>query len=297
MPLDNDVHSFADPELSPLVLPWVWPGYVPRKCMTTLFGPGGTRKGYCVADINARISRGASMPDGSRGFDSPRSVISITREDLIREGMAWRYRAAGARREHIFDFSAPGGRPFKLDEAGLAGIRELADRINQHERGTRYEHVPDLGMVYIDPLMSVTPRNVSANEVYREVVIEPLDDIAFTYECAALLVNHTTKGGDTMFGSAAASQGPRMVLRVDRNKRLPRSVRDFSVAKTNITSEYDEPLRYTTTGEGNGIRVRWMGPELDAEPEYAVAAKRPAPARTAPVSMSPSQMFRSLNGH
>jgi hypothetical protein len=293
--MEDDVHSFADPELSPLTLPWAWPGYIPCKCMTTLFGGGGLRKGYAIADINARISRGASMPDGSRGFDGPRSVISITREDLIREGMAHRYRAAGARLANIFDYSAPGGKPFKLDEAGVAGIRELADKINHHTPGTKYANVPDVGMIYIDPLMSVTPRNVSANEVYREVVIEPLDDLAFTYWCATLLVNHTIKAGGTMFGSAAASQGPRMVLRVDRNKRLPRTVRDFSVAKTNITSEYDEPLRYTTTGEGNGIRVRWMGPELDTEPEYTVADTRPAPARTVPVSMSPAEMFRNLN--
>jgi hypothetical protein len=293
--MEDDVHSFADPELSPLTLPWAWPGYIPCKCMTTLFGGGGLRKGYAIADINARISRGASMPDGSRGFSGPRSVISITREDLIREGMAWRYRAAGARLDNIFDYSAPGGTPFKLDEEGVAGVRELAEKINSHKPGTKYEHVPDLGVIYFDPLMSITPRNVSANEVYRELVVEPLDDLAFTYECAVALVNHTTKDGKTMFGSAAASQGPRMVLKVDRNKRMPRTVRDFYVYKTNITGEHEAPLRYTTEGEGDGIRVRWMGPELDAEPEYTVADKRQAPARTVPVSMSPAEMFRNLN--
>jgi hypothetical protein len=272
MNMESIAYSYADPQLSPLPQHWLWRWFIPRGCMTMIYGPGGKKKGFALADIIGRFTNGLWMPDGTQGFRAC-SVISITKEDRLRQGMAWRYLAAGARLPYIFDLSRPGGVPFVLDEQGIELIHRLARAINSHKRGTRFEHVPDLGFIYIDPLMAVAPCVLSNNVTFRQRVVEPLDDLAESYgEIGVGLVNHTTKDGHTVAGSAAATQAPRMVIGVDSVKRRP-GVSQWGVVKTNIGPDDMDPVLYHAEGEGSGLHIVW-----DTEAEQA-RVQRPASRR------------------
>jgi hypothetical protein len=257
-----ETYTFADPELSPLPMKWVWDGYIPRYCMTEGYGEGGTMKGLGIQSIIALITLGADMPDGSlNGFGGPRTVISITGEDLLRQGMAWRYRAAGADTRNIVDLSKDeNGRPFKLNDAGLARIREEIAKINSHEG--KYRHMPDYGFLYLDPMMSIAPRSVTQNTTFRAVLLEPLDALCAEEELGkdgtgCFLMNHSTKDKKVVAGSAAAVQGPRMVLGFRQSDRNP-LWRELYRYKTNITENTPAPVPYMGEGKDTSIRVRWM---------------------------------------
>jgi AAA domain len=299
-----ETHTFADPELSPRQMTWAWPGYIPRRCMTEGYGEGGTMKGLAVQSLIALFTIGAPMPDGSRGFVGPRTVISITGEDLLREAMAWRYRAAGADTRNIIDMSRDeNGRPFKLTDKGLARIREEICRINTHERGTRYQHMPDFGGLYMDPMMSIAPRNVSQNTTFRAVLLEPLDALCYEFDSFCWLMNHTTKDGKTVAGSAAATQGPRMVLGFRQNEANPLN-RELFRMKTNVTKNTEVPVIYTDEGHDTSLRVRWLTPWEDsrvvAQPKLSASGPVPAsppPGTSAPgwQRLTPAQMWHNLN--
>ena len=291
-----ETYTFADPELSPLPMRWVWPGYVPRYCMTEGYGEGGTMKGMAVVSLIALITNGQDMPDGSlNGFGGPRSVISITGEDLLRQGMAWRYRAAGANTQNIVDLSKDeDGRPFKLSDKGLARIREEICRINAHEPGTKYARMPDYGFLYLDPMMSIAPCSVTQNRAFREALLEPLDALCADEDLGAegtgcWLMNHTTKDGKTVAGSAAATQGPRMVLGFRQSVRNP-THRELFRMKTNITENTPAPVPYMGEGRDTSLRVRWM------TPQWAAQCGRPAPFEPAPLP-TPANMFASFNAY
>jgi hypothetical protein len=258
-----ETYTYADQELSPLPMKWVWTGYIPRYCMTEGYGEGGTMKGLSIQSIISLITLGADMPDGSaNGFGGPRSVISITGEDLLRQGMAWRYRAAGADTRNIIDLSKDeDGRPFKLNDKGLARIRETICKINAHEDHP-YDKMADYGVLYLDPMMSITPRNVSQNTTFRSVLLEPLDALCADEELGeggtgCFLMNHSTKDKKVVAGSAAAVQGPRMVLGFRQSPRNP-THREVYRYKTNITENTPAPVPYMGEGKDTSLRVRWM---------------------------------------
>lgn len=254
-----ETYTFADRELSPLPMKWAWTGYFPRLCMTMGYGEGGTMKGLSVVSLLSLFSNGQDMPDGSpSGFGKPVSIISITGEDLEREGMAWRYRSAGADTRNILNLSKDeDGMPFKLSKKGLAVIREEICKINAHEPGTKYQHMADFGVLYLDPMMSIAPRNVSQNTTFRSVLLEPLDALCYEFKAACWLMNHTTKDGKTVAGSAAATQGPRMVLGFRQSVRNP-THRELYRFKTNITENTPAPVPYMSEGQDTSLRVRWM---------------------------------------
>jgi len=253
-----DTYTFADPELSPRDLTWAWPGYIPRRCMTEGYGEGGTKKGLAVVSLLSLFTTGSPLPDGSRGFDGPVTVISITGEDLLREVMAPRYLAAGADRRHIIDMSKDeDGQPFKLTEAGLTRVREVVCRVNAGEYKLRDGYVlPRFGGLYLDPMMSIAPRNIVANKTFRSVILEPLDAFCFDYDAFCWLMNHTTKDGKTVAGSAAATQGPRMVLGFRQSKANP-LCREIFRFKTNITEDTEAAVPYMSEGIDSSLRVRW----------------------------------------
>jgi hypothetical protein len=289
-------YTFADPELSPLPMSWAWRGYIPRYCMTMGYGEGGTMKGLSVVSLLALLSNGQDMPDGTpSGFGRPVSIISITGEDLLRQGMAWRYRAAGANTRNILDLSRDeNGRPFKLNEAGLARIRTEIARINAHE-GAPYNRMADYGGLYLDPMMSIAPRNVSQNVTFRSVLLEPLDALCAEEELCAggsfcWLMNHTTKDGKTVAGSAAATQGPRMVLGFRQSSANP-LYREMYRFKTNITENTEAPVPYMGEGGDTSLRVRWMTPSWQARRSHLPSYANVEPAPLPPVA----QMFSNLN--
>jgi hypothetical protein len=249
--------------------------------MTEGYGEGGTMKGLAIQSIVALLTKGEDMPDGTpNGFGGPRTVISITGEDLLRQGMAWRYRAAGANVANIVDLSKDeDGRPFKLNDAGLARIRETICRVNDHQG--KYRNVPDYGGLYLDPMMSIAPRNVSQNTTFRSVILEPLDALCADEDLGdggtfCWLMNHTTKDGKTVAGSAAAVQGPRMVIGFRQCKKDP-TKRELYRMKTNITKKDPMPVPYCDEGADASLCVRWCTDAWQARNGYPPPSFEPGP--------------------
>jgi hypothetical protein len=295
--------SYADPELAPKPMLWGWNGYIPRLCMTEGYGEGGTMKGLSVVSVLSLFTNGDPMPDGTpSGFGRPVSIISITGEDLLSEIMSWRYRAAGANSRNIVDLSRDDdGYPFKLTREGVARIREEIARINQHEKHTPYWNMADFGGLYLDPLMSIAPVSITANVTFRSVILEPLDALCYWAKCFCFLMNHTTKDGKTVAGSAAAVQGPRMVLGFRGCKADP-TKRELYRMKTNITENTPVPVRYCGEGADTSIRVRWDTEHWNAlrSQRYGVTPAGPLPMGPAYATpeqpqLSVQQMFANLN--
>jgi AAA domain len=289
--------SYADPQLSELPQEWGWRGMFPRGCMTEIYGPGAKQKGLALAELIGRWTRGDCMPDGTTGFDGPRTVVSITAEDRRRQAMAMRYRVAGVNRRFVFDLSEPDGKRFKLNEQGQGQIRQLVETINAHKWGTPFESVPDVGVIYIDPLFGVAPCNLSDNVRFRETVVEPLDSMADDYDCVVGLVNHSTKDEKVVAGSAAAVQGPRMVLGVRTDDKRP-DVRQMYIFKTNLWDDQAEPFRYRKVVNGDDVGIEWLTPFAGSGDSGLQVASGPRRLRVVPATppppLTPAQIFRNL---
>src|SRR4051812_2969179 len=95
-------------EIQPRGVAWLWRGYVALGKVTVLDGRPGLGKSAMTLDVAARVSRGASMPDGTPGV-RPANVILVTAEDDWADTVVPRLMAANA------DL----GRIFRLDELVL----------------------------------------------------------------------------------------------------------------------------------------------------------------------------------
>ncbi len=63
---------------------WLWPGRVPLGKLTVLDGDPGMGKSAVTLDLAARVSRGATMPDGVRGdLAEPAGVLLLSAEDEL----------------------------------------------------------------------------------------------------------------------------------------------------------------------------------------------------------------------
>src|SRR5437870_839644 len=67
-------------QVSPRPIDFLWPGYLVRG-LNNLVGDGGHGKGYIMADIAARVTRGEGFPDGAANAHGPANVAIFERED------------------------------------------------------------------------------------------------------------------------------------------------------------------------------------------------------------------------
>jgi putative DNA primase/helicase len=51
--------------MTPVPTSWLWPGYVPGAALTVITGDPGSGKSLVSIDLAARVTTGASMPDGT----------------------------------------------------------------------------------------------------------------------------------------------------------------------------------------------------------------------------------------
>lgn len=267
-------------DIPPVEPEWFWPGRIPFSETTLIAGDGGIGKGFLLADLASRATRGAAMPDGSSQASQPGSVLLVTSEDDPNMAMAYRLRAAGADLSRVYDMTEDFivGHARRGDSDSIPALRETIASIG------------DVRLVVIDPLSAVAAIALTSSNVrVRREIMNPLERVAKDTGVALVLVHHTVKSGNVA-GTKGITDAARIVLRVSRAPQDER-IRLIHVEKTNIANAGAGDVAYTVSGQFPDVRVQYLeAPEDPAEVKaptvadnalaYLASTGKPADAQT-----------------
>ena len=157
---------------------WLWEPYLARGKLALLDGDPGVGKSLLTIDLAARLSRGASLPNGMP-VARPHITLLLSAEDRP-DTIRPRAEAAGADLDRLITVTSIGGTPLKLPDDFLA-LGEVAR-----------EHQPDL--IVIDPITAFLSAKIAPNSdacVRRVMTLLAL--LADRFDCAVLMVRHLRK--------------------------------------------------------------------------------------------------------
>lgn len=236
------LNSYAS--IEPLQPEWLWAGRIPLGEVTYIRGSGGIGKGFLMADLVSRVTRGADMPDGSPCGVPAGVCLMATMEDDPNTVVTYRLRAAQADMSNVRDITTDNeGIEFALPD-NLSALREAI-----------YQ-TPNVRMVTIDPLAACATFAIGNNIAFRRKFHNPLRKLAQDTGVAIVVTAHVTKSGK-MQGSEGIRDAARSVLAVSRDSVDPRE-RTIHVDKSNNAQDTSVPdLLYTITGEGLNGRVKY----------------------------------------
>jgi len=247
---------------------WLWPGRVPLGRITMLVGRPGEGKSFLTTDMAARVTRGASWPDGSACPEG--SVLLISAEDDPRDTMRPRLRAHGAdlSRVHLLTTvrrTEADGRESEVLFT-LADMTALAAALAAH---------PDCRLVVVDPIGSFLGARTDAhrdNDV--RTVLVPVARLAEQYDAAVLVVAHRRKSlaanaDDLALGSRAFTGLARAVWHLTRDAHDKRR-RLLLAGKNNLAAE-GRGLAFTIASDaGTDPRIRWESDPVDMTADEAI---------------------------
>jgi putative DNA primase/helicase len=186
-------------EIKPETLKWLWPGRIPLGKLTLLVGDPGLGKSLATIDVAARVSRGASFPDGEAC--EPGAVIMASAEDDPADTIRPRLDNAGAdvARVHTLE----GMRVTLADNSTVerafdlgTGITTLEDALTR-VRGVR--------LIIVDPISAyLGGADSNANAEVRGL-LAPLAALAAKHAVAVLCVTHLRKSAGPAVHRAIAS--------------------------------------------------------------------------------------------
>lgn len=207
------VVCMADVQSKPV--DWLWPGRIPRRCVTVLAGRPGDGKSFATADWAARVSTGQAWPDGAPC--EPGGVLLVSAEDDPETVLRPRLDSHDANVSRVYLLRAV----HRVQDGRIRrGVFTLAD-LPALESALR--RVTDPKLCIIDPIGSFLGGNVDAhrdNEV-REV-LAPISLLAEQLGIAVLVVAHHNKSNaahadDLILGSRAFSGLARAVIHLMRD--------------------------------------------------------------------------------
>ena len=259
------VVCMAEVEAKPVA--WLWPGRIPRRCVSVLAGRPGDGKSFATADWAARVSTGRDWPDGTPCPVG--DVLLVSGEDDPETTLRPRLDAHGAdvSRVHLLRAVQSTGKNGKPAEAMF-----MLDNLPALETALKGLREPTLCI--IDPIGSFIGGKVDAhrdNEV--RAVLAPVNALAERYGIAMLVVAHHNKGNaqradDLIMGSRAFTGLARTVLHLmrdpqddDRRLLLP--------GKMNIARS---PSGLAFRIEGDPARLEWETAPVDLKADGVLAA-------------------------
>lgn len=247
-------------DIDPLDPEWLWPGHFARAEVSILAGDGGIGKGFLIADLVARVTRGDPMPGQTEGT-RPGHVIMITPEDSPQTSCARRLRAAGAELGMVHDLTETAAGPFEIP-GDLPVLRAAIDEIG------------DVAMVVIDPLSAVSSVSLSTASRVRQQLMSPMQRLARDTGIALVVVHHTVKSG-AIAGSKTITDAARSVMTVSLDEEDTR-IRVLEVTKSNIASRTGGAIRYVVDGEWPATQVTYLPDSASAVSEGSDASLSPA---------------------
>ena len=245
-------------DVKPEHITWLWPNRIPRGKITLWCGDPGTGKSIGTMDVAARVSTGASWPDGTHG-SVPGSVIVFSAEDGVEDTVVPRLMRAGAdlTKVHVME-SITHIDPTTGQTVHRAFV--LGEHVPLLEQAV--ERIGDVALVVIDPVSSYGGKVDSHKNGDVRSMLAPLTKLAADHDIAILMVTHLSKGagGKALYratGSLAYVAAARAVWMVARDLDDPKR-RLLLPAKCNIAVEVTA-LAFSIMGDASGPFVAWEG--------------------------------------
>lgn len=247
-------------DVTPTPIRWLWRSRIPLGKLTVIDGDPKLGKSLIVTDLAARVSSGASMPDGSPGLDGPRGVVLLSAEDDAADTILPRLIAA------------------KGDPSRVAALRAV-----RTDKGERWPSLADLpaiesalvstgaALLVIDPIMAYLADADAHKDAEVRGLLGPLAALAAKMGVAFVLVRHLNKnpGGNALYrggGSIAFLAAARSALVVAKDPD-DETGRRRVLATTGTNNAPDDLPGYAYSievahvpGVGEVPRVRWEGP-------------------------------------
>lgn len=240
-------------DVEPTSVAWLWPGRIPLGRLTILDGDPGLGKSSVTLDLTARVSRGDTMPDGSRGVDRARGVVLLGAEDGLSDTVRPRLDAAGADVARVYALQGVrdgGGRPRLPTVADVAALEEARDAVNA-------------ALLIVDPLSAYMGSGVDAHrDTDVRQALAALAELAERSGLAVLAVRHLSKSGgaNALYrggGSIAIIAAARSGLLLAADPDDP-ECRVLASTKNNLAPPQPSlSLRLATSAEG--VHVEWLG--------------------------------------
>lgn len=246
--MDYELVSIADYRREELR--WVWPLIIPAAKLTLLSGDPSVGKSFVTLDIAARVSSGATWPDGSVA-GKPASVLLLSAEDDVADTIRPRLEHAQADLKRVFVLAAnrrQGRLPLSLHR-DLDRLTRLLDR-----------HA-DCRLLVIDPISAYLDGLAANSDTDVRSLLSRLANLAARRKLAVILVSHWRKNG---------SRGPAM-------HRTIGSVAFTAVARSawNVLKDPTEPgrrlllpVKLNVAPSTHGLAYRIVDPgRVEWEPE------------------------------
>jgi predicted ATP-dependent serine protease len=205
---------------------WLWQNRLARGKLTLIAGDPGIGKSQISCDVAARISAGASWPDG--GCAPLGSIVILSAEDAPNDTLRPRLEAAGATldRIHILKATIVNGKPATFN---LQTHLELL--------GNKVAELPHVAAIIIDPITSYMGRIDGHQTVDVRAVLEPLAAFAEKHDVAILAISHPPKATQSkalhaVTGSLAFVAAARLVFIAAKEPQTERRL--FLAVKNNL---------------------------------------------------------------
>lgn len=236
---------------------WLWPGRFPAGKLVIVDGDPSTGKSTLLTDIAARVSTGATWPDGAD--NAAADVLILSAEDGLADTIAPRLRAAGADcdRVHVL-VDVPAGldednKPVRRPPSLARDIAHIGRIVREH--GVR--------LVIVDVLMAYLGGGTDSNSDQSiRAALHPLGLMAEATGTCIVLIRHMNKSGgaNALYrggGSIGIVGAARAAYLVARDPSDPER-RIVATTKCNIAAEPPSlAYRLVSDDEHGCARVEW----------------------------------------
>lgn len=221
---------------------WLWPLYVPAGELTLFDGDPSTNKSSLTLDLAARISTGATMPDGTSAKQG--GVLLLVGEDSIAKTLQLRLHAAGADLDRVGCITKAISLPDDLDAVARAAMKMSAR------------------MIVIDPLTVFLGRNANNDQAVRQA-LTPLRHFAERSNISVVMIRHLNKSGGRRalyrgsgsIGIVAAVRSAFLVGKHPEDSNL----RVLCQTKNNLGPMAPSLIFEPVTADNGAVRIEWRG--------------------------------------